>query len=175
MRTAVAGVMGGISAKITGGRFEDGAVSAAFRWLFNDWFKRYDRDEKPVEKIQYPDNSNTEYARAIAYYSSLSNWEKFTYNIGVLTDRFIGMLSDKFHFLSPTYIYNDIAYDAESKSLREAISACGIVNKGCTVVGMALAPHDDINVTAGAASLQGGKVGVAAGVVGTLNTVIQEH
>ena len=35
MRTAVAGVIGGISAKITGGRFEDGAVSAAFTWLFN--------------------------------------------------------------------------------------------------------------------------------------------
>ncbi len=35
-RAAIGGVIGGISAKITGGRFEDGAVSAAFRYLFND-------------------------------------------------------------------------------------------------------------------------------------------
>ena len=41
MRTAVAGVMGGISAKITGGRFEDGAVSAAFTWLFNHEAKSF--------------------------------------------------------------------------------------------------------------------------------------
>jgi hypothetical protein len=36
IRTAIAAVTGGLAAKITGGRFEDGAVSAAFRWLFND-------------------------------------------------------------------------------------------------------------------------------------------
>jgi RHS repeat-associated protein len=36
VRTAIAAITGGLATKIAGGRFEDGAVSAAFRWLFND-------------------------------------------------------------------------------------------------------------------------------------------
>jgi hypothetical protein len=36
IRTAVAGVVGGLAAKMIGGRFGDGAISAAFRWLFNE-------------------------------------------------------------------------------------------------------------------------------------------